>query len=129
MVEKLGRKLIVEWGGIEIPGCREKGVNRNGEPVDVTSDDDDGWRKLLDEAGQNQVDITVSGVAKDPALAADWHAGTRTRVLSVTDSVNGGEISGSFYLASYNETGTYNEAVTFEATFQSTGPVAFTGYS
>lgn len=129
MAAKLGRKLLLEWGGEEIPGVREKGVNRNGEPVDVSSDDDAGWRKLLTEAGQNQIDISVSGVTKSHALAADWHAGTRTKTLELTDTVSGAVITGEFYLASYNETGVYNGAVTFEATFQSSGEVDYNNYS
>lgn len=129
MAATLGRKILLEWEDEEIPGVREKGININGEPVDLTSDDDNGWRTLHDEAGQNQIDITVSGVTKSHALRADWFAGTRTKTLEITDSTNGGVIAGEFFLASYNETGTYNEAVTFEATFQSTGAVTYTGYS
>ena len=129
MAAKLGRKLLLEWGGEEIPGVREKGINRNGEPVDISSDDDNGWRSLLTEAGQNQVDVSVSGVTKSHQLAADWHAGTRTKTLEVTDTVSGATISGTFYLASYNETGTYNGAVTCEASFQPSGAVDYNNYS
>lgn len=129
MAAKLGRKLLLEWGGEEIPGVREKGINRNGEPVDISSDDDAGWRALLDEAGQNQVDISVSGVTKSHQLAADWHAGDRMKTLEITDTVSGAVISGEFYLASYNETGTYNGAITFEASFQSSGVVSYNNYS
>lgn len=129
MAAILGRKLILEWGGIEIPGVQEKSVNRNGEPVDITSDDDDGWQRLHDEAGLNNIEISVSGVSKSEALAADWFEGSRTKTLSVTRTDTGSEVSGTFFLASYNETGSHEEAVTFEATFQSSGPVTFIGYS
>jgi predicted secreted protein len=129
MAAKLGRKVLLEWGGIEIPGVQEKGINRNGEAVDITSDDDDGWQRLHDEAGMNSVEITVSGVSKSEDLAADWHAGTRTKLLEITNSLTGSVLAGQFFMASYNETATHNEAVTFEATFQSTGTVTFTGYS
>jgi predicted secreted protein len=97
--------------------------------VDITSDDDDGWQRLHDEAGMNSVEITVSGVSKSEDLAADWHAGTRTKLLEITNSLTGSVLAGQFFMASYNETATHNEAVTFEATFQSTGTVTFTGYS
>jgi len=128
MAAFLGRKVIFEWGNEEIPGVREKGINQNGEPVDLTSDDDDGWRKLHDEAGQNQLDVTISGVTKSNALRADWYAGTRTKAMTLTYP-DGGVIAGEFFMASYNETGTYNGATTFEAAFQSTGAVTYTGYS
>lgn len=129
MAAKLGRKLLVTWGGTPLAGVREKGVNRNGEPVDVTSDDDNGWRTLLTEAGQNQIDISISGVSKNPDLRADWHAGSRTKTLEITDTITGEETTGTYFLASYNETGSYNGAVTFEATFQSTGAQALNDYS
>lgn len=61
----LGRKVNLTWGGSAVLGIREKGVTINGEPIDVTSDDDNGWRKLLTEAGEHSVDISISGVTKD----------------------------------------------------------------
>lgn len=129
MAALLGRKILLEWGGVEIPGVQEKGINRNGEPVDLTSDDDDGWQKLHDEAGMNSLEISVSGVSKSEALASDWFEGSRSKTLELTNSITGSVIAGTFYLASFNETAAHNEAVTFEATFQSSGPVTFTGYS
>lgn len=129
MAATLGRKILLEWNGYEVPGVQEKGINRNGEPIDITSDDDDGWQRMHDEIGVSNVEITVSGVSKSEALAADWFEGSRSRTLTLTNTVTGSEISGTFVMASFNETGTHNEAVTFEATFQSSGPVTFTGYS
>ena len=35
-------------------------------------------------------------------------------------------MQGTFYLASYSETGTYNEATVFEAELQSSGVVTYT---
>ena len=49
MAGRVGRKIKFRWGTppAEIPGVREKGVTLNGEAVDVTGDDSDGWRELL----------------------------------------------------------------------------------
>lgn len=113
------------WGGAAVLGVREKGVTRNGEPIDVASDEDSGWRTLLTTAGQNEVDISLSGVTKDLVLRNDWHAGNRTKTLALTYP-DGSILSGSFYLANFNETGAYNDAVTFDATLQSTGAVTWT---
>lgn len=124
----LGRNITFEWGDEEIPGVREKSIANAGEPVDVTSDEDNGWRKLLTESGQNQIDITVNGVTKSNALRADWYAGTRTKTLTITYP-DGGAISGTFFMANFNETGPYNDATTFEATFQSSGEITYTNYS
>lgn len=125
MTAAVGRALALEWGATPVAGVREKSIALNGEPIDVTDDDDDGWRALLaDEAAQNEVTISVNGVTKDDTLRAAWF-GTRTSAMTVTFP-DGGTISGNFFLQSYTETGAYNDAVTFEAEFQSSGIVTYT---
>lgn len=127
-----GRQIVFEWGDEspqpEIPGVREKGVNLNGEAIDTTSDDDDGWRSLLSVPAENQVDISLSGVTKSARLRNDWFAGTRMQSATIT-YLDGSVITGNFYLASYQETATYNDAVAFEATLQSSGVVSYTAGS
>ena len=123
----LGRSITLEWDGNEVAGVREKGVNMNGEPVDITSDEDGGWRTLLAEAGQSQVDISVSGVTKSSELRNAWNAGgaARQKVVTLTYP-DGSVISALFNLVSYQETGPYKEATTFEASFQSAEEVDYT---
>jgi TP901-1 family phage major tail protein len=121
----LGRKVELTWGGAEIPGVREKGISLNGEAIDVSADDSLGWRELLAEAGENQVNVSVSGVTRSAALNSDWFAGTRTKAVEITYP-DGGVIAGNFFLASYSDTGPYKDATTFEAELQSTGAVTFT---
>lgn len=120
----IGRALILTWDGSVVPGVREKGVALNGEAIDVTSDENLGWRTLLSEAGQNQVDLSVSGVTKSRVLRQAWFSGNRTQEV-IIEYPDGDTITATFYLATYNETGTYNDATTFEATIQSTGPVVY----
>lgn len=125
----LGRDIVFQWGGNSpgdtIAGVREKGIECNGEAIDVTSDENDGWRTLLSEAGQNEVTISLSGVTKDDRLMRAWHSGGRTQPVFLTYP-DGRVISGTFYLQSVNETGTYNDATTFEAELLSTGAVSYT---
>lgn len=128
MAANVGRSVIMVWGADEIPGVREKGVKLDGTPVDVTSDEDGGWATLLTIAGENKVEISISGVTKSPHLKADWFAGTRTKALSLTYP-DGRELSGSFFLSSFTEKMPYKDAMTFEATLMSSGMVAFTPYS
>lgn len=125
MVATVGRRITLAWGGVAIQGVREKSVALNGEPIDISSDDDEGWRKLLTDPAQMQVDLSVSGVTKTDALKRDWFDGntTKTAVFTYPD---GGVITGSFYLANYTDTGPYNDAATFEGQFQSSGEVTYT---
>jgi len=120
-----GRSVSFVWDGAAVLGVREKGVALNGEPIDVTSDEDAGWRTLLTESAQNEMNISLSGVSKDRRLKDAWFSGNRTKTASLTYP-DGTIISASFYLANYNETGAYNDAVTFDCELQSTGTVTYT---
>lgn len=129
MVAKAGRQVVFTWGSasppVEIAGVREKGIELNGEPIDITSDENDGWRTLLSLPAENQVNVSLSGVTKDRTLITDWFAGTRTREATFTYP-DGSILQGEFFLATFNDTAVYNEAVAFEASLQSTGVVTFT---
>lgn len=124
----LGRQVIFYWGGVQILGIREKGVTINGEAVDVTSDENDGWRKLLSVAGQNQVDIAISGITKDALLKNDWFAGNRTKPVAI-EYPDGNAITGTFFMSNFVDTGPYNDTMTFNATLLSTGEVTWAAYS
>ena len=125
MTEFLGRSITMTWNAIVIGGVRQKGLSANGSPIDITSDDDAGWRTILSEAGQNEFNLSISGVTKDNAIEADWHAGDRQRAVLITYP-NGDTLAFTGHLISYTNTGPYNDATTFAAEIQSTGPVVFT---
>lgn len=128
-----GRLIQFNWGDdggspptpVSIPGVREKSIALNGEAIDVSADDSLGWRELLDVSAEDQVDLSISGVTKNEALKTDWFAGNRTKTVTITYP-SGGVLTGTFFLMNYNDTGAYNDATTFEAELQSTGPVTFT---
>jgi predicted secreted protein len=121
----LGRKIIFTWNGATIDGVREKGIACAGEPINVSDDDSDGVRELLEEAGENTIDISLSGVLKSTALKQDWFNGNVLRAVTMTYP-DGSVLAGDFFLASYNETGAYNDATTFEGALQNSGAVTFT---
>lgn len=127
MAAHAGRRIELTWGGEPIPGVREKSVALNGEPIDITSDDSLGWRELLaQDAAENQVNVSISGVTKSFALKQDWFGPNDSRMKVVTITYpDGGVLTGNFYLASYTDTGPYNDATTFEAELQSSGVIAF----
>lgn len=126
MAARIGRKITFTLNGVAADGAREFGVSFDGEAIDVTDGASNGWREVLAEAGQHQVDISIGGVSKSDAFKALWFDVTN-RVKPVTITYpNGAIISGDFFLGKLSETEPYNEATTFEATIQSTGVVAFT---
>lgn len=121
----VGRTVALTWNGAAVAGCREKKVAATGAAVDVSSDEDLGYRVLLDVAQQNELNISLSGVTKASVLRADWMAGTRTRAVVLTYP-DGSVISGNFYMSNYNEGLPYKDAVTFDVELQSTGAWAYT---
>ncbi|MGE0366934.1 MAG: phage tail tube protein [Phycisphaerales bacterium] len=123
-----GREIDFTWGGSEILGVRQKGIALAGDPIDISSDEDTGWRTLLGQTSQDQVDISLSGVTKSGVLRRDYFTGDRTKPVTV-EYPDGSVIQGTFVLVNYNETGVYNDAVTFDASIQSTGPVTYLPYS
>ena len=129
MAAQVGRRLKV-YDTTNSPrellaGVQEKSLSINGEAIDVSSDDSDGWRDLLAEPGQRSVDLSVSGISKDALFRTKAFAADRTLPLEI-EYADGSIISGTFYLASYKETGPYKDAMTFEAELQSTAVVTYT---
>lgn len=128
-----GRNVYVQRNSATIAGVRTKSIKINGSPIDVTNDDDAGVRKLLSEAGQVDVEITVAGILTNDLLrneALSTTARTQTTAFVIqggwTGSPDHTTLSGSFFLASYSESAEYQGAGTFEATFQSAGAVTLT---
>lgn len=117
-----GREIELTWDSNPIDGVREKGISLNGEPINVTSDEDDGKQTLLDISAEDSVTITISGVTKSSDLRDDWFSGSRTATATLTYP-DGYSITGTFFLSTYEETGTYNDATTFTATLNSSGAV------
>lgn len=127
MAAQRGRSFIVQRNGVNVAGVRTKSITINGSPIDVTTDDDAGVRALLDQPGQVDVAISVSGILLNDTLAQEsLSASDRvalTKFLRSGSPDNG--FSGQFFMSSYKETGEYQGAVTFEAEFQSAGAVTF----
>lgn len=134
MTANVGRTITVYWGNESpqpaVAGIREKSITLSGEAVDITNDDSNGWRQLLDAAQVNGVEISASGVLLDDTLRADWFAGasaTARRMQPATfEYPDGGTVAGTFYLQEYSETGNHDGEITFEATWMSNGVVTYT---
>lgn len=128
MAAEKGRGVIFHWGDNPILGVREKGIKLDGNPINVSSDEDNGWQVLLTVQDENKVEVTISGVTKDSILKTDWFAGNRTKRISI-EWADLKELTGNFFLSSYSEKHPYKDAVTFDATFTSTGVPTFSAYA
>ncbi len=121
MTASIGRSYLIKKADTALAGVRTKSLSINHEPVDVTTDDENGFRTLLSEVGESSFELTVDGVTKDSTLFDAATASASKLLTDVTIDHPNGVISGDVYLASYEETGAYNDAITFSATFQSSG--------
>lgn len=127
MAASAGRELLIKKGVSVIAGVRTKTVTINGEPIDITSDDDSGFRTMLATAGLRSIDLSVEGVTKDSSLRAIV-AGVSSQLLTdiSIEYPNGDTIDGDFYLVNIEESGEYQDALTFSASLQSSGPFTYT---
>jgi TP901-1 family phage major tail protein len=121
MAADVGRNLTVTRGAVLLAAVRTKSVAINREPIDITNDDSDGWRTMLEEPGERSVNISVSGISDDGVLR-DAVLGASNVLQDITLTwPDGATLNGDFFLASYTENGTYNDAITFDAELQSSG--------
>lgn len=117
-----GRELKILKNNVVIAGVRTKTVAIAGAPVDITSDDDAGYRTMLGEAGTYSIDLTVEGITKDAELRGVILTGGSLLLTDITiEYPDGSTIAGDFFLASVEESGEYADAITFSASLQSSG--------
>ena len=121
MAKQLGRKVTIKIGGVAIAAARTKNLTINNEPVNVTTDGDDGIQTLLNEPGEKAVSVSVEGIGDQTALV-DVALGDDL-VESIEFDYGSFSIIGDFFQASYAEGQPYNDAITFTAEYQSTGAV------
>jgi TP901-1 family phage major tail protein len=121
-----GNDITVSFDGTLIAGLREKGISIEGEPIDITDDNSNGWRELLSEPAQRQVTISCSGITKDEVILALVMGTDLDKAAIVTFTDTGNTLTGTFFITGYQKTGTYNDAVTYSFELQSSGEVTYT---
>ncbi len=126
-----GRLLVIKKGALAIAGVRTKTAAVNGAPVEVTSDDDSGFRTLLADPATMSLDLTVEGVTKDDTLRAAIMAGAALLLTDITIEYpgaagEGGVLAGDFFLTGLQETGAHDDAIVFSASLQSSGAFVYT---
>ena len=65
---KVGLYDVSASPAVLIAGARSKSITINNEPIDITSDDDLGFRTLLDDPAVRSIDMSIEGVTKDDDL-------------------------------------------------------------
>lgn len=126
MAASIGRNLLLKTGSTVIAGLKSKSVSVNKEPVDVTTDDENGFRTLLDDPGVQSLDISFEGVTKDTELRAAIMSGAMTLTGASLQYPNGDTVTGTFMLTQLEETGATADAMNFSGQLQSSGTFTYT---
>lgn len=114
-------------GGVKIACATSKTITINNEPIDITSDCDDGYRTMLADPGVRSMDISVEGVAKSDSLIAQAVGAPGVLLQGYEIDVAGvGVIAGDFYLNSVEIGAPTAESITFTASLQSSGQFTYT---
>lgn len=131
------RDLIVSKNSTRLLGINSKSVAVAKEGIDITTDEDNGYRLFLEEAGTKTLDISFSGVTKDQIMRQQIMT-EQTQLLTdieieyppIGAQTTGDKISGSFYFNGHTENGGGSDgAIEFDGTLQSSGPWTFTAGS
>ena len=128
MAAQKSRDLIIKKGIVAIAGINAKSISIAKEPIDITTDSDNGYRTFLADAGTKSLDISFSGVTKDAVLRAQIITEQTQLLTDITiDYPNGDAISGDFYFNGFTENGGGSDgAVEFDGTLQSSGAWVYT---
>lgn len=122
-----GRALLIDWDAVTLVGVRTKGYTFTNDMVDVTTDDDDGWRTLLADPGLRSMEVTVGGISSDQVLISEVTKASITgETLTVQLPTTTGTLAGLFFISSFEQTGEHDGAVEFSATFMSSGAITYT---
>ena len=126
----IGRKVKVYAGtsasGTVFAGVTNKTITINNEPIDITNDDDSGFRSLLEDPNVRSMDISAEGVLKSDGPIVQ--AISASSLLSTyTIAIEGvGEVSGNFYVNGLELPSPTNDAVRYSTTFMSSGAFTYT---
>lgn len=123
-----GRELVIDWDSVTLVGVRTRTYSVTNDYVDVTTDDDSGWRTLLADPGLRSVEVTVGGIASDQVLLAEvMKANIEGETLDVNlPTATGASLAGTFVVSSFEGNGDHDGAYEFSATFMSSGEVTYT---
>lgn len=128
-VGMIGREVTAVIGGLTLAGTITKGTERTNERLDTTDDASSGWQEALAVPGVKGMTYTVSGLLKNLELVAFFHGQTSQMVSMVITYADGlttpsTETLDAFF-DSISDTGESNGLVTFDASFSSSGVVAY----
>ncbi len=110
-----------------IAGLRTTTLTVNGEEVDVTTKDDDGWQRRLAGAGVRSLTISAAGLFQNAAIEETvraWAFDQSINWFQLTFE-NGHRLEAQFQITNYERAGDHDGAETYSITLASHGTPNF----
>ena len=110
-----------------IAGLRTNTWTVNGEDVDVTTKDDDGWQQRLSGAGIRSITISATGIFQDSVIeetVRQWAFDQTINWFQVTFE-NGDTLECQFQIFNYERTGDFDGAEQYALTLNSHGTPSY----
>jgi TP901-1 family phage major tail protein len=127
MAAAAGIALVVKKAGTAIAGIRSNSIKFSVTPIDISSADDAGVRKLFTAHTGQQFTISGSGVEKGGVLATLWAAPATSKYLTdvtftiPTEATSTDVFTGDVIMTAFEVTAAYDGTVEFNYTFESAG--------
>lgn len=116
-------------GYTKIAAVQTKSATRGREAVDVTSDDDDGNRRLLPTPGNRTLDVSVEGVVTSTNFGdlQDLYNSDEFADIKIVNADGSAETAeDGFFVTSFERSGEQDGHVAFTMEIQSSGPITIT---
>ncbi len=126
----VGRQLTITRTGsgpgpATITGKLNKSLSLNNGEIDITGDDDDGFRTLLESAAVRSIDISFDGVLKDDQILALLADGPVQGTYSI-DLGTIGVFAGTFQFADIELSAEHSGPTAYSAVMKSSGAFTYT---
>lgn len=124
----IGRLLLIKKNDVSILCLRAKTISWAAETIDLTTDDEDGFRKLANVPAGQSITISGEGVADETVLRnIAFVPGTSKLLTDITaESEDGYTLAGDFFLTQYEMTGSHDGEATYSTTLESSEEWTFT---
>ncbi len=119
----LGREFTIkdQYGELIAAGITSKGFEVSNSPVDITSDDSEGWQAFMNKPGGKSVSLDIQGVFSDNLLKNYSMLGGNIKLLAVEINDTKNTLTGDFIVTAYSNAVAVNDAVRMSATLQLSG--------
>lgn len=125
---RLGRNFLLQVNTqsnyVTVMGLQTTGLSIGNTVVPITSTKSAGWREILGDCGNQTMSLTGTGVFKNDLgqqAVEQWAFSHALRSCRVIFEESGENFSGLFMVSKLEYNGTYNGAVMYNITLESSG--------